>query len=150
MEENRSCADGGRSLLTVLRERGYRLTPQRQLIVELLESATGHITPEEVYQQVNRRFPNVNRSTVYRTLELLEELGLITHSHLAEGVTRYHHADEAAHMHLICHECGAMLQVDDLSIGARFAAELWERYQFEVDLTHHGIAGRCRACVKSS
>ena len=146
-ERSDQCAAGGsRGLLDVLRERGYRLTPQRQLIVELLEAASGHITPEDIYQQVSQRFPNVNRSTVYRTLDLLEELGFLTHAHLDHGAMRYHHADDAAHIHLVCHACGQVMQIDDLSIGADLVARLWERYRFAADLTHHSIAGRCARC----
>lgn len=136
------------SLISTLRERGYRLTPQRQLIVEILESATGHIAPEDVYQQVYRQFPCVNRSTVYRTLDLLEELGLVAHAHLADGNARYHRAEEADHLHLVCHECGMMIQVDDLDVAADFLAALRARHGFVGDLTHHAIAGQCRHCAE--
>jgi Fur family transcriptional regulator, ferric uptake regulator len=138
------------SLISTLRERGYRLTPQRQLIVDILESATGHIAPEDVYQQVYRQFPCVNRSTVYRTLDLLEELGLVAHAHLGDGAARYHRTEEAGHLHLVCHECGTMIQIDDLDVAADFLAALRARHGFVGDLTHHAIAGQCRHCAEKN
>ncbi len=132
-----------------LRRLGYRRTPQRQLIVEALAGSTGHIAPEAISRQVVTRFPTVNRSTVYRTLELLEELGLLAHVHLDDGSVRYHHGEEAGHLHLVCHECGRVLQVDDPSVGEALAAELRHRYGFAVDLSHHCIAGRCQECARA-
>ncbi len=132
-----------------LRRLGYRRTPQRQLIAEALAGSTGHIAPEAIYRQVVTRFPNVNRSTVYRTLELLEELGLLAHVHLDDGSVRYHHGGEAGHLHLVCHQCGRVLQVDDPSVGEALAAELLSRYGFAVDLSHHYMAGRCQECSRA-
>ena len=74
-----------RAAMTHLRSRGLRLTPQRVLIMELLERSSGHIAPEDLYQQVLRRYPMINRSTVYRTLDLLEDLGLVRHGHVEDG-----------------------------------------------------------------
>src|SRR5579883_2317003 len=99
----------------------------------------GHIVPEAIYAAVSRRFPSINRSTVYRTLQLLEQMGLISHAHVEEGSTRYHPAD----MHLVCNRCGSVQEIADLSIGEPLRAALAERYGFESDLTHLAIAGRC-------
>jgi Fur family ferric uptake transcriptional regulator len=103
--------------------------------------------PEEIYVHVSRRFPSINRSTVYRTLQLLEEMGLISHAHVEEGSTRYHRAEDPAHMHLVCHACGTVQEVEDLSIGDPLRQALADRYGFQSDLTHLAIAGRCRACA---
>jgi Fur family ferric uptake transcriptional regulator len=133
------------ALITILKERGHRLTPQRQLIVELVEQATGHISAEAIYDQVHARFPMVNRSTVYRTLWLLDELGLIFHAHLDNGATAYH-ASEPAHLHLICARCGGIQELEDLSIGNPLAQALLERYGFQPNMTHFAISGLCRQC----
>jgi Fur family ferric uptake transcriptional regulator len=115
--------------------------------VELVERSSGHITPEELYQQVRRRYSQVNRSTVYRTLDLLEELGFISHAHIDHGAMRYHHASEAGHIHLVCHQCGHVHQIDDLRVAPALVDELWDRFRFAADLSHHSIAGRCGGCV---
>ena len=134
------------SLAELLHARGSRGTPQRQLVIEQVLAARGHIVPEAVYLEVSRRFPTINRSTVYRTLQLLEEMGMISHAHVEEGSTRYHRAEEPAHMHLVCHSCGGVQEIVDLTVGESLRQALRERYHFESDLTHLAIAGRCRAC----
>jgi Fur family ferric uptake transcriptional regulator len=124
------------------------VTPQRQLVIEQVLASRGHIVPEDIYVEVSRRFPSINRSTVYRTLQLLEQMGLISHAHVEEGSTRYHRAEEPAHIHLVCHACGTVQEVEDLSIGDPLRHALAERYGFQSDLTHLAIAGRCRACAE--
>ncbi len=137
------------SLADLLHARGSRVTPQRQLVIEQVLATRGHIVPEAIYLEVSRRFPSINRSTVYRTLQLLEQMGLISHAHVEEGSTRYHRAEEPAHMHLVCHSCGAIQEIEDLSVGEPLRQSLHERYGFESDLTHLAIAGRCRASAAS-
>jgi Fur family transcriptional regulator, ferric uptake regulator len=135
------------SLADLLHARGSRVTPQRQLVIEQVLATRGHIVPEAIYLEVSRRFPSINRSTVYRTLQLLEQMGLISHAHVEEGSTRYHRAEEPAHMHLVCHSCGAIQEIEDLSVGEPLRQSLHERYGFQSDLTHLAIAGRCRGCA---
>jgi Fur family transcriptional regulator, ferric uptake regulator len=93
-----------------LRARGFRLTPQRQLVLEAVVHL-GHATPDEIAEQVRRTASGVNISTVYRTLELLEELGLVTHTHLGHGAPTYHAAEDADHLHLVCRVCGGIEEV---------------------------------------
>ena len=127
-----------------LRERGYRLTPQRQLVLEAV-ARLGHATPDEIAAEVRRTAAGVNLSTVYRTLELLEELGLVTHTHLGHGAPTYHTADDADHLHLVCRECGAIEEADhDVldDVARRLAAD----NDFEVDVSHFAIFGTCPRC----
>ena len=138
------------SLAELLHARGSRVTPQRQLVIEQVMATQGHIVPEAIYAEVSRRFPSINRSTVYRTLQLLEEMGLISHAHVEEGSTRYHRAEDPAHMHLVCSRCGRVQEVDDLSVGDPLRRTLAERYGFQSDLTHLAIAGRCRRCAEGA
>lgn len=84
-----------------LRAKGYRVTPQRQLVLEAVKDLE-HATPEEICVKVRETARGVNISTVYRTLELLEELGMVTHTHLGHGAPTYHLAAEADHVHLVC------------------------------------------------
>src|ERR687885_1754013 len=93
-------------LQMALKAHGLRMTPQRQLILDAIASIRGHVSADVVHQEVAERFPNVNISTVYRTLELLQELGLVTHTHFDDGVAQYHRADQGLHQHLVCRNCG--------------------------------------------
>jgi Fe2+ or Zn2+ uptake regulation protein len=122
------------------------MTPQRQVILELVEMSSGQITPEEIYQQVHARLPMVNRSTVYRTLEVFEALGIIRHVHDANGATRYLRGTEEVHLHLVCHRCGHRIDVDDTSLTVPLREALAQRYGFIADFTHFAIAGRCAGC----
>lgn len=121
------------------------MTPQRQMIVELVEQATGHISAENIYDQVHARFAMVNRSTIYRTLWLLDELGLIYHHHLQDGATAYH-ADHPSHVHLICSKCGRLQELEDLSIGDALQKALLEQHGFQAEITHFAISGVCAQC----
>jgi Fur family transcriptional regulator, ferric uptake regulator len=129
-----------------LRARGYRVTPQRQLVLEAV-TALEHATPEEICTRVQETARGVNISTVYRTLELLEQLGLVTHSHLGHGAPRYHLADEADHVHLVCQECGRIDQVEPAAVAPLVAALAAEQ-DFETDVRHLTVFGRCGACQK--
>src|SRR5947199_4910979 len=100
-------------VMETLRDRGCRITPQREAIVGEILRARGHITPQAVARRVQSRMPQVNVSTVYRTLTLLEDAGVVKHSH-AEAGAEYHRVGEENHVHLTCVRCGAE---DDLSMG---------------------------------
>ena len=94
-----------------LRERGYRLTPQRQLVLEAVDTwSTPRPTTSSPRCAAPRR--GVNISTVYRTLELLEELGLVSHAHLGHGAPTYHLADRHHHIHLVCRDCTDVIEAD--------------------------------------
>ena len=108
----------------MLRERGLRLTPQRQLILEAVHEL-GHAPPEQVHHHVRERVAGVNITTVYRTLELLEELGLVNHTHLSHGSPTYHAAGE--HQHVLQAETG-----------------------FRVDVGHVSLFGECGNCKELS
>ena len=132
-------------LSSALKERGYRLTLQREIILDAVESIHGHISVDDIFRLVHPRFPQVNVSTIYRTMELLEEAGLVGHTHFHDGGTRWHHGDEAPHQHLVCRLCGAEQELD-LNLTAPLARDIRERYGFEPELTHFAIIGVCRAC----
>jgi len=130
--------------MEVLRDRGLRMTPQRRAIVAEIMRTRGHISPTALARKVQEEMPGVNASTIYRTLSLLEEIGVLSHAHL-EGGAEYHRAEEAGHVHLTCSNCGAE---DDLSIEEADAlVHLIERHHgFEPDLTHFAIGGLCADC----
>ena len=121
------------------------MTPQRLMIVSAIENSNDHISAEEIYSQVVDKYPNVNISTIYRTLELLEQLGLVTETDLGGGRVRYHPADKGHHHHLICQECGAVIDLDE-SVLSPLKDALRRKYEFIADLRHLGIFGRCVKC----
>src|SRR5207237_7310718 len=117
-------------LKVALKQQGLRMTPQRQLILDAVASMHGHVSVEQVHQQVVSVFPDVNISTVYRTLEVLEELGLVRHTHFHDGVAQFERTDEAPHHHMVCSRCGADMELD-LDLLQPLADELKRRYGFE-------------------
>ena len=127
-----------------LRSRGYRVTPQRQLVLEAINKLE-HATPEDICAEVRQTARGVNISTVYRTLELLEQLSLVTHSHLGHGAPRYHLAAEAEHVHLVCSECGSITEVAPGAVAPLVSA-LDEKYGFQTDVGHLTVFGRCESC----
>lgn len=136
-----------RDIGSKLREQGYRLTPQRMLVIEALYNADGHISAEEIYQQLHARYPYGNISTVYRTLELLKRLDLVTETDFGEGRVRYHVAEKSHHHHLLCHTCGKIMDLDE-SILYPLKDALLHDYDFDADLRHLAISGECSECRK--
>ena len=130
--------------LKVLKRKGYRMTPQRQAIVTEVMSSKGHISAPAIAARVQAIMPGVTPSTIYRTLDMLEGVGLISHSHLERGA-EYHHAGDSGHVHLTCSRCRAE---DDLSLDEAEALErlITKHHGFRPDLTHFAISGVCKSC----
>jgi len=137
--------DQPRDIISKLSKQGYRLTPQRMMILSAIENSDDHISAEEIYAQVVAKYPRVNISTVYRTLELLKRLGLITETDLGGGRVRYHSAEKGHHHHLVCRQCGAIIDLDEALLSPLKSALLQE-YKFSADLRHLAIFGRCANC----
>jgi len=133
------------AVLELLRGHGLRMTPQRRAIGAEIMSTEGHISPTEVARRVRERVPGVNPSTIYRTLDLLEGLGVLTHAHLESGA-EYHRSAEGEHVHLVCSRCGSE---DSLSMSeAEELKLLVARHSgFVPDLTHFAISGLCAGCA---
>lgn len=129
----------------ILKEKGYRLTPQRALILDVLHHAEKHISAEDIYRQIVARYPEVNKSTVYRTLDLLKGLGLVDEADLGGDKLYYHHAEKGHHHHLICTKCGRTFEVDE-GIFDPIRATLVEKHNFVPNIRHLPISGHCLAC----
>ncbi len=123
---------------------GGRRTASRQAIVEAVVEARGHLTAEQIADTVQARFPSVNLSTVYRTLEALEELRVVDHVHLGHGRAVYHLTDQT-HQHLFCEHCERVEEVPVTKLRPLFGM-LERQYGFELDRRHFAIVGRCRSC----
>lgn len=130
-----------------LSELGYRLTPQRIMVLSAIEDSDDHISAEEIYAQIVAKYPQVNISTVYRTLELLKRLSLVTETNLGGGRVRYHSVEKGHHHHLVCQECGAIIDLDE-SVLSSLKDTLRREYKFIADLRHLAILGHCANCGK--
>lgn len=130
-----------------LRKLGYRMTPQRAVVLSAIENSQDHVTAEEIYTQVAGKCPRLNISTVYRTLELLKKVGLLYEINLGEGRVGYHPEDKGHHHHLICRKCGAIIDVSE-SVMFPIEAILLQAFNFKADLKHMAIFGLCENCQK--
>lgn len=132
-------------LASVLHREGYRITPQRQMVLDAVCKIGGHGRPEEVYELVRRKSPAVNRATVYRTLKLLSELGLIADTVTVDGRLVYEMAGEHRHHHLVCRICGANVEFSDANFRA-FTDQLQQSHGFLVENSHVTLRGVCAVC----
>jgi Fur family ferric uptake transcriptional regulator len=130
-----------------LRRRGLRWTPQRRLILEVLDRTAGHVTGAELIERCRSLDPETTPSTVYRTLRVLEELGLVRHAHGADGREEFHVRPGGDHGHLYCGTCGTTWEIDTAEAAATVSS-FRRRRGFEVDLTHLTVVGTCADCRK--
>ena len=135
-----------RTVAAALRARGQRWTPQRRTLIEVLATASGHVTGSELVERCRAADPRTVPSTVYRTLDVLEDLGLVAHAHGADGREEFHVLPEAEHGHLHCATCGSTWELGDAE-AEPLARVLARNRGFEVDLSHVTVVGRCSACA---
>jgi Fur family ferric uptake transcriptional regulator len=133
------------TIIHTLRQMGHRMTPQREMIIEAIAHAEGHITAEEIYERVKERTRAVNVATIYRTLDLLVEKGLAARADLRDGRVVYVTSHHGAHMHLVCRHCGDIIDAD-YRLAASLEDHLQADYSFYPDLQHFSIIGLCAAC----
>lgn len=134
-----------RSLIDALKERGMRVTPQRAIILEAMENLPGHVTAEEIFTVVKDVNAYVSLATVYRTLELLRELGLVTESHMGTGTTHYALHTHGTHHHAICRNCEMSIELPH-DFFRTLAHQLEQDYGFVADTDHTVVFGWCRHC----
>jgi Fur family ferric uptake transcriptional regulator len=129
-----------------LRARGLRWTPQRRVVLEVLAGFDGHVTGADLVDGCRALDPATTPSTVYRTLDVLEEIGLVSHSHGREGRQEFHVKPAADHGHLVCSSCGRSWELDPPE-AAPIVRGLRETRGFAVDVAHLSIEGRCAECA---
>ncbi len=127
-------------LATALRTRGLRVTAQREQVLDAVRQL-GHATPEQISDAV----PAVDLTTVYRSLELLEELGLVKHAHQGHGAPAYRSADDE-HIHVVCHACGSVVDAPPDLVDA-LALRLRAERDFVLDRSHFTVFGKCGVCT---
>ena len=134
-------------ILDELRAGGGRITPARRALVTALLETDTHVTAEDLAAAVQRSHPDVHQSTIYRTLDALEELGVVDHVHLGHGRAVYHLADDA-HQHLVCEACGEVVEVPD-GVFADLGDTLQRDYRFTIRPNHFAVLGRCAGCASA-
>jgi Fur family transcriptional regulator, ferric uptake regulator len=127
-------------ILGQLRKRGDRITTARRMVVTALIEATRHLTAEDLAGIIQRQHPEVNLSTVYRTLESLEQAGIVEHTHVGHGASVYHVG--IPHQHLICEACGAVIDAP-VELLEDLRHTLNQRYGFELHTGHAALLGLC-------
>lgn len=135
-------------LRATLRRAGLRATPQRLRVLATLTEHQGHLTAEEIATHAQVSDPQLNLSTVYRTLDRLIERGLVVVTDLGEGVREFELLDSPPHHHLICQRCGSALQIGD-EVFEPLRQQLRERYGFDPRMDHFAIFGICQDCRRS-
>jgi Fur family ferric uptake transcriptional regulator len=134
---------------TLLRRQGHRITPQRLLILDVVASALSHRTAEEIHTEVVKRQPFIDIATVYRTLQWLRDVGLVTTMVGNDGKQRYEYRPAGeAHHHLVCRDCGHELQIPDDDL-APLRSAMRHHYGFQVDDAHIALMGHCGDCLSA-
>jgi Fur family transcriptional regulator, ferric uptake regulator len=133
-------------LMEALRSQGLRVTSQRRLVLEALQDADDHVSAEEIFDRIHANSPQINISTVYRTLEALEDAGIVYHSHLGHSMGQWHIVREEAHQHLVCELCGSVQRVG-LEAFLPYQRALEKLHGFRADPRHFAVFGRCRECL---
>ncbi len=129
----------------LLRRAGHKLTPQRLLILGVLRHADGHVSAANIAEQVRAVYPFVDVSTVYRTLDVLKRMRLVTATDMGAGDVLFEWAPEKPHHHLICTSCAAVQVLDNSNLDV-LAGRIRDEFAFAPDLHHFAIFGLCREC----
>jgi Fur family ferric uptake transcriptional regulator len=140
--------DRAARILARLQAGGGRVTTARRALIVALVAADQHVTADDLATSVQAIHPDVHRSTIYRTLDALERLGVVDHVHLGHGRAVYHLADEP-HQHLVCEACGEVIEVPD-DLFDDLASQLQDRYRFTIRPHHFAVLGRCRRHASDS
>jgi len=139
----------GTQMNGALRQAGFRITPQRQVILEVVAHGSDHQSAQQVYSAARRRLPGLNLATVYRTLDSLNRAGLVDRMDDTHGSLRFSLRDpENQHAHLVCRQCGATFELP-VTWLTRLAQDIRRRTGFEADLRHQAFGGLCPACVRT-
>lgn len=129
----------------LLRQANQRATPQRVAVLQAVADAGSHVTAEEIYRKIAPGMPAITLSTVYRTLERLRDLRIVSETDLGEGVRHFELVHGEPHHHLICTACGAMIELDDAAVTPLRERVIAE-YGFAPHLDHLAIFGHCAGC----
>ena len=137
-------------IASILRARGYKLTPQRRAVLGAMALSYDHVTPAAIHERVRERYPAIGLVTVYRTLKILAEVGLICEVHAGGNCRSYLITRPSEHHHhLICSDCGTVVDFTDCDLG-EVERKLAEDTGFDIDGHLLEFAGRCPSCQQTS
>jgi Fur family ferric uptake transcriptional regulator len=131
------------SCIATFKRKGLKLTPQRKLILDIIHDEE-NLTAETIISHVQGRMPGVHKSTIYRTLEILEKAGCVYKSALGNQLI-YHHPEEGHHHHLVCRQCGKSIDCAE-DLFAPVERTIGKEYGFRVDFKHVVMSGLCEEC----
>jgi len=131
------------------RHLGLRVTPQRLLVMEALATSGGHMTADAILRWTAERYPAINLATIYRTLDLLASVGIVTQTDLGGGASEFEIIGDTLHHHLVCERCGSVTEVDD-ALLVPMRERLLRDYGFRASARHIGLFGVCKACLEAS
>ena len=131
-------------IIATLRQQGVRITTARRAVIAALVHTDGHVTAEDIATAVQADAPEIHLSTVYRTLESLEELGVVDHVHLGHGSAVYHLAANR-HQHLVCENCKKVIHLPH-GLVDNLARDIDARYHFTLRPHHFALIGLCEKC----
>jgi Fur family transcriptional regulator, ferric uptake regulator len=137
-----------KSIESALRQHGYKVTPQRRVVIGEILNAHEHQTPADIYERVKGDHPGIGLVTIYRTLEILEDCGLICETHAGHSCRSYllRHTS-AHHHHLICSDCGKVVDFSDCGL-TELENRLMEKSGFKINSHLLEFLGQCRQCAK--
>jgi Fur family ferric uptake transcriptional regulator len=127
--------------------RGRTVTSQRKLLLSLIKKSGGHISAKELYRRASRKNESISLATVYRTLQLFKELGLVEERRLGQMYCHYEMKESAEHQHLVCRSCGKIIEFDSPLIN-KLGEELQRDYSFILKKIEVYIEGYCKDCAK--
>ena len=136
----------GHTILNELRKRGYRITSQREMIIQAIAHSSQHITAEDISEKLHEHSAAINIATVYRTLDLLWQEGFTCRNDLSEGKVVYATYEHGPHIHLVCRKCDQVIDAD-ISLLNSIGKDFYQQYQFQPDLDHFSIFGICDECM---
>jgi Fur family ferric uptake transcriptional regulator len=131
----------------IMRSNGLRVTSQRLLILDAICEGHGHTTVGQIFARVRQKDRSIDRSTVYRTLDVFVELGLIVSADTGIGEKVYEIAKPEPHHHLVCKNCGKEREIDN-TVMQRLFGVIEEEYRFAINMDHVVLFGLCQACQK--
>ena len=136
------------ALIQRFRHLGVRVTPQRLLVMEALTTNSGHMTADEIMRWTSERYPAINLATIYRTLDLLASMGLVTQTDLGGGASMFESVGDTLHHHIVCEGCGVVTEIDD-ALMAPMRERLLREYGFRASARHVALFGLCAGCLKA-
>ena len=132
-------------MVQTLKESGHRPTPQRLMILSAVRHSGGHVTAAEILDEVKESYSFIDTSTVYRTLDMLKQMRLISETDMGGGRYAYEWLDQVRHHHLICQKCDSVIVLDDRFLDT-LGGQILDNYGFEPDIDHIALFGECQQC----